>query len=228
MTLIKSIKYFVLIFSVSIYIFASETLTGKVVSILDGDTIILLDHDKNQRKIRLAGIDEPEKNQDFGTQTKKNLSNKIFGKKVEVKIQTTDRYGRFVGNIYLNNRWINLEMVQEGFAWHYKRYSSDHELARAEKHARDFRLGLWRDKYPVPPWEFRHGGKYEKGFIHVTPEMYKELNKQADEQTKQKGEYWLNTNTGVRHNSTCKNFGKTSRGKYCSKDEGRTCGICGG
>lgn len=65
------------------------------------------------------------------------------------------RYGRIIGDVYLAHRWINEEMVAEGWAWHYVQYSDDKKLARAEKKARGMKLGLWADAEPVPPWEFR-------------------------------------------------------------------------
>lgn len=104
---------FLALFSMSAFVTA-DTLTGKVIAIMDGDTIKVLDSKHNQFKIRLAGIDAPEKKQDFGTQAKKALSGKIYNKTVEVRYKDTDRYGRIVGDIYLGDRWVNLEMVQEG------------------------------------------------------------------------------------------------------------------
>ena len=136
----------------------AETIEGKVVGVSDGDTITVLlvtESAKTSVKIRLSEIDTPERNQAFGTQAKQQLSKKIFGKIVTVEYQGKDRYGRIVGKIYLGKRWINKEMVAEGFAWHYKQYSKDKELAKAETKSRVKRLGLWIDKDPMPPWKFR-------------------------------------------------------------------------
>ena len=133
----------------------ADEIKGKVVSVADGDTITILDADKIQHKIRLQGIDAPEKGQAFGTKSKERLSEKIGEKEVVVKWKNKDRYGRVLGEIYLGDRHINLEMVQDGLAWHYKQYSKSKELAVAEDEARNAKKGLWVDKEPEPPWEFR-------------------------------------------------------------------------
>jgi micrococcal nuclease len=100
-------------------------LTGKVVSIADGDTLTVLTPEKQQIKVRLSGIDTPERKQAFGTQAKQALSSKVFSKTIRVRDNGKDRYGRTLGDLYLGERWINLELVSEGCAWHYKAYSKD-------------------------------------------------------------------------------------------------------
>ena len=137
----------------------ADEIKGKIVSIADGDTVTVLDAEKVQHKIRLSGIDAPEKGQAFGTKSKERLSEKIGEKEVVVKWKDKDRYGRVLGEIYLGDRHINLEMVQDGLAWHYKQYSKSKELAAAEDDARKTKKGLWADKEPVPPWEFRKKGR---------------------------------------------------------------------
>ena len=127
---------------------------AKVVKIADGDTVTVL-LDKVQYRIRLAKIDAPEKKQAFGTQSKKVLGDKIFGKDVKVVWVKRDLYNRIVGDIYLDNRWINKEMIEEGWAWHYRQYSKDAALDKAEADARSARRSLWADSSPIPPWEFR-------------------------------------------------------------------------
>jgi endonuclease YncB( thermonuclease family) len=137
----------------------AETVTGKVVRVIDGDTVVILVAGHDQQKIRLAGIDAPEKNQPFGNRSKQSLSEKIFSQEVYVVIETIDRYQRRVGAIYLGDRWINREMVAEGWAWWYRRYSSSRELSAAEEHARFAKMGLWQYSAPEPPWEFRYREK---------------------------------------------------------------------
>jgi len=190
---------------------------AKVVGIADGDTCTVLNSENQQIKIRLAGIDCPESSQAFGTRAKQALSDKIFGQMVEVKEQDKDRYGRTVADLYLGARWINLEMVQNGFAWHYKAYSKDARLTAAEEAARLAKLGLWADRAPVPPWDFRSSGKVET-----------QVKTQNSPAQGIEAVYWLNTNSNVRHNSGCKNFKNTKNGRPCSKNEGKACGICGG
>jgi endonuclease YncB( thermonuclease family) len=134
-------------------------LIGKVVKIKDGDTLVVLDENNQQHTIRLAGIDAPESKQAFGQRAKEALSDKVFGKTVRVDWRHLDKYGRTIGDIYVDDRWINKEMIQEGFAWHYRRYSNSAELADAESSARGSRLGLWNAKTAEPPWEYRHKEK---------------------------------------------------------------------
>ncbi|WP_157605447.1 thermonuclease family protein [Schlesneria paludicola] len=120
-----------LLFVVLSTICYADEIKGKVVSIADGDTVTVLDVEKVQHKIRLQGIDAPEKAQAFGTKSKERLSEKIGENEVVVKWKEKDRYGRVLGEIYLGDRHINLEMVQDGLAWQYKQYSKSKELAVA-------------------------------------------------------------------------------------------------
>jgi endonuclease YncB( thermonuclease family) len=132
--------------------------TGKVVGVTDGDTITVL-HDRQPHKIRLEGIDAPESGQAFGTKAKQVLSAKIFDKEVKIVWRSRDKYKRILGHVYDGEKNINLEMVKEGYAWHYVRYSKDAELAKAEREAKEAKRGLWADAKPIPPWEFRHPKK---------------------------------------------------------------------
>jgi micrococcal nuclease len=131
------------------------TLTGKVVAIADGDTLTVLDESKTQHKIRLAGIDAPEKGQAFGTKAREALGDKEFQQSVRVDVIDIDRYHREVGRIYLGERFINMEMVADGFAWRYVQYDKPGEFTGAEAEAREHRRGLWVDPTPTPPWEWR-------------------------------------------------------------------------
>ncbi len=140
----------------------AEEIRGKVVGIADGDTITVLDSQKVQHKIRLEGIDAPERGQAFGTKSREKLSDLVGDKDVVVTWEKKDRYGRILGDVHVGDRLINLEMVQEGLAWHYKQYSKSKELAESEEEARRAKKGLWADKSPVPPWEFRKKGREKK------------------------------------------------------------------
>jgi endonuclease YncB( thermonuclease family) len=119
---------------------APETIPGKVVAVSDGDTIKVL-QGSEQFKIRLNRIDAPEKNQSSGTKAKAALSEKIFGKDVRIEWQKKDRYGRILGDVYIGERWINKEMIAEGWAWHYKQFDKSKELAQAETTAREKKVG---------------------------------------------------------------------------------------
>ena len=132
----------------------------KVVKVTDGDTIHVLDQSKERHKIRLGGIDAPEKKQAFGNKSKQNLSSLIAGKSIEVEYSKRDRYKRIIGKLLLNNQDINLQQVKDGYAWHYKYYQKDQSkldrelYAEAEDQARVEKLGLWSAP-AIPPWEFR-------------------------------------------------------------------------
>ena len=137
---------------------AGHALAGevKVVAITDGDTVKVLTPEKKEIKVRLAGIDAPEKKQAFSEQSKQALSEKVFGKTVDLKDDGKDRYGRTIGVLTLEGRNINREMVAEGWAWWFEKYAPrDIALKEAEAAARAQKLGLWADPMPIPPWEFR-------------------------------------------------------------------------
>ncbi len=134
----------------------SQTFSGKVIAVKDGDTIEMLVKSKTY-KIRLFGIDCPERKQAYGTRARQFTTNLVFGKYVKAVKKSTDRYGRFVCEIYLQDSIsLNEELVKNGYAWHFKKYSKDERLAEMEMQARENKLGLWADPNPIPPWEFRY------------------------------------------------------------------------
>ncbi len=144
---------------------AASTLTGRVVGVSDGDTVTVLDASKRTHKVRLLGIDSPEKKQPFGERAKQSLSDLVFDKQVSVEGGKQDRYGRSLGKIMLDGQDINLEQIRRGMAWHYRQYARDQSpqdraaYAEAENAARSKRVGLWQDANPVPPWSFRREGR---------------------------------------------------------------------
>ena len=139
----------------------AETITGRVVGVADGDTITVLDADKMQHKIRLSGIDAPEKKQPFGNRSKESLSALTFDKTVAVETTKRDKYGRQIGKVLADGRDVNLVQIERGMAWFYRQYrreqsTDDQRLYEAaEDAAKAGKRGLWRDDGPVPPWEFR-------------------------------------------------------------------------
>lgn len=142
-----------------------QTLSGRVVRVADGDTITVLDSTNAQHRIRLSGIDAPESHQAFGSRSKENLADLVFGKDVTVLYSKSDQYGRLVGKIIVNGQDVNLEQVKAGMAWHYKEYEREQSpedrrlYARAEEDARAQRRGLWQDPNPIEPSEFRREEK---------------------------------------------------------------------
>lgn len=141
----------------------AQSLVGEVVAIADGDTLTVLDASRVQHKIRLAGIDAPERKQPFGQRSRQMLADLVFRKQVEVMTQKRDRYGRTIGKVMYRGHDVNLTLVSEGMAWHYKQYAREQDkpdrefYAKAEDKARAERRGLWADPQPIPPWSWRSG-----------------------------------------------------------------------
>ena len=139
----------------------AKTIEGLVVGVADGDTITVLDQQKNTYKIRLQGIDAPEKKQAFGEKSKQSLHDLVHGKQVRIEYDKEDKYGRIVGKITLDDLDICLQQLVLGMAWHYKKYQNEQSVADrvvyndAELKSKSLKLGLWADETPMPPWEFR-------------------------------------------------------------------------
>jgi endonuclease YncB( thermonuclease family) len=139
----------------------AATLTGRTVRVSDGDTIVILSEGNVQHKIRLQGIDAPERGQAYGKKSKEHLSESVAGRFVVVEYEKKDRYGRVVGKVLVGNKDACLEQIRAGLAWHYKKYQkeqteSDRLLySEAENEARDAKRGLWHDPNAIAPWEYR-------------------------------------------------------------------------
>ena len=194
------------------------TITGKVVSVADGDTITVLTEDNVQVKVRLAAIDAPEGGQEFGQKSRQALATMVAGRTVQVTEDGKDRYQRVIGWVRAGDIDANPEMVKQGWAWHFVQYSKDPGIGRLQDEAKAARRGIWSaPNPPMPPWEFRalkRGG---------TPAA-KSSTERPGTST---GGFWINSN-GVRHNAGCRWFGNTKRGHYGTKNEGKACGVCGG
>lgn len=129
---------------------------GKVIRVLDGDTIEVL-QDKKPVRIRTANIDAPEKKQAFGRWSTNQLKGLVAALPVTVTYTQTDRYGRIIGRVFTaNGTEANRFMVQSGAAWVYDKYNSDNSLPALQRAAQEQKRGLWADSQPVPPWEWRH------------------------------------------------------------------------
>jgi micrococcal nuclease len=127
---------------------------ARCVGITDGDTITVLAGAERTR-IRLEGVDAPERGQPFSNRSRQFVSALVSGRVVRILPRETDRYGRLVARVRVDDLDLSLELVRAGLAWHYKRYSSDPALAAAELQARTERLGLWSVTDPIPPWEMK-------------------------------------------------------------------------
>lgn len=129
--------------------------SGQVVRVLDGDTLDLLTPGKQEVRVRLLEIDAPERSQAFGTRSRRGLAELCAGKQAVLKSTSKDRYGRTLARVYCDGVDANLGMVEQGLAWAYRRYAKDPAILAAEQEARAEQLGLWVDKNPTPPWEYR-------------------------------------------------------------------------
>ncbi|EPJ6123321.1 TPA: thermonuclease family protein [Citrobacter koseri] len=129
---------------------------GKVIRVLDGDTIEVLQEQQSVR-VRLLNIDAPEKKQPFGRWSTNQLKSLLAGQPVTVSYTQTDRYGRVLGRVVTaNGTEANRYMVQSGAAWVYERYNTDNSLPALQRVAQEQKHGLWAESHPVPPWEWRH------------------------------------------------------------------------
>jgi endonuclease YncB( thermonuclease family) len=143
----------------------ADTLVGAVVAIADGDTVTILDASQVQHKIRLSGIDAPERKQPFSNVSRQHLASLVFRQEVTVEFSKRDRYGRIVGKVLRDGVDVCLEQLRVGLAWHFKRYekeqpSADRQsYAEAEEEARQASRGLWSEDNPEPPWDWREKRK---------------------------------------------------------------------
>ncbi len=154
----RSLVFTVLLLFCASSVFAFS-FSGKVVKVSDGDTIQVM-RDGKAEKIRLAGIDCPEMNQPFGQAAKRFTLDLAAHKMVTVEVETTDRYGRTIGEVILpDGSSLNRKLVEEGYAWWYHRYSKDKTLGELESKARVKKKGLWSDPHAIAPWDWRRKKK---------------------------------------------------------------------
>ena len=139
----------------------AASLSGKVVGVSDGDTITVVDANRAQSRVRLAGIDAPERGQAFGQRSRQHLARLCFGREVLVEWNKRDRWGRLIGKVLVDGKDVGLLQVEAGLAWHYKDFQGEQTpadralYAEAEERAREKGVGLWIDKAPIPPWTHR-------------------------------------------------------------------------
>ena len=207
-----------------------KVVTGKVVGITDGDSLTLLSPNNEQIKVRLEGIDAPESSQEYGNKAKQALSALVYGRTVNATITSKDRYERSLAWIEVDGVSVNRKMVADGWAWQYRQYNSDPDLAKLQEKAKASELGLWAaSNPPMAPWEYRALGRSPSS-APAAPSASVEKTRATEPSSKAESsgaKYWINTN-GVRHNGRCRWYGNTKRGHFSDTAEGRACGICGG
>lgn len=157
---------FFLLFSFAVQ---ADYIAGKVIHISDGDTLTILTESNKQIKIRLDGIDAPEKAQPFGNKAKQALAELLFQKLVMVNASKKDKYGRSIGRVYMGEIDVSAELIRQGMAWVYRKYTKDEDLYGLEKEAQQNKRGLWGSgQTPVSPWDWRkgkHTETYKQGLI---------------------------------------------------------------
>ena len=133
-----------------------QLLEGICVGVSDGDSLHLELPDGERVRVRLYGIDAPEKDQECALAARKKLGKLIYDKEIRVEVLDVDKYGRYVGKVYAGARYVNRFMLKEGLAWHYKHYAADDELlAEAEARAKAAGRGIWSTESPCRPRIFR-------------------------------------------------------------------------
>lgn len=167
---------------------SADTIDGLVVGVMDGDTIDVLDRSNSKHRIRLAGIDAPEKAQAFGTRSKQALSDLVYKKQVRVIYSSKDMYGRVIGQVVVDEIDANLSMVEQGLAWVYRTCNRQdvctpskegRSYVSAEAYAVNSKIGLWADSHPIPPWEFRRNVKSGKMPANQTEQPSKDYAKEG-------------------------------------------------
>lgn len=150
-------------------------LIGKAINVTDGDTFTLLDRAKKQHKIRLAGIDAPERSQPFGKKAKQYLNKLVVNKWVCVNWNKKGKYGRTIGKVLIGGRDINLDMIKVGLAWHFKKYQHEQSkqdqrlYAEIEVDAQLATIGLWSQHDYIQPWKWRKGARKVKQYKKAQP-----------------------------------------------------------
>lgn len=140
---------------------AAAELDGTIVGVADGDTVTLLDSAQTQHRIRLDGIDAPERTQPHGQHARQSLAQLAHGRAAHADCTKTDRYGRAVCRVFVDGVDVGLEQIRRGFAWHYVKYAHEQrpadraEYSQAENVARSAHSGLWSFSDPIPPWDYR-------------------------------------------------------------------------
>ena len=147
----KYLYIFLLFFSNIVF----AQISGKVIGIKDGDTVVILLEGNIQKTLRVAEVDSPENSQPFGKNAKQFTSDQIFGKQINFIETDTDRYGRTIAKIYYDNKYLSAEIIKSGFGWWYYHYSNDKNLEMLEDEASKNKIGLWSDPNSIPPWEWR-------------------------------------------------------------------------
>lgn len=221
---------------------AGDVVSGKCISVTDGDSISLMT-DTAVLKVRLEGIDAPERGQEYSKKATQALAQKVKGKEVSIEVTGYDKYQRVLAQLLFEGENINFWLVRNGWAWQFTEHDDSEELKLAQESAQEEKKGLWAGQIePMAPWEYRDRQRKlvqiqrqkeaerkaqeinRLGVLDTPVPAY--LNKKAKQASS--GSYWMNISSSVRHNQGCRYYRNTKRGRACGGGEGKACGICGG
>lgn len=139
----------------------TETITGRVVRVADGDTVTLVTRQNRKVRVRINGIDAPETRQAYGDRAKQTLRRMADGRQATVHAYKQDRYGRYVGKLMVGSTDCAAVMLERGMAWYFRRYEEDvpkterKTYEQLEARARRAKRGLWSQTNPMAPWDWR-------------------------------------------------------------------------
>lgn len=130
---------------------------AHLLGISDGDTVRVRVADYDETRLRLQGVDAPERDQPFGRAATRCLDDILRGGALTVDVYELDKYDRLVGSLYVDGERVDVQLVERGCAWWYRRYAPfDMELLSAQRRAKEARVGLWADPNPIEPERWRH------------------------------------------------------------------------
>jgi len=150
---------------------APPVVDGVSIDVQDGDSFVMRDDLGNRIRVRISGIDAPEKSQAFADRSRQHLRDLMRDARIRLEPVKVDVFGRTVARVWVlaedgkSGRDAGMAQIEAGLAWHFKRYSSEQQdrdamrYAKAQRQAQADGLGLWRDPSPEPPWDFRTRGK---------------------------------------------------------------------
>ena len=215
-------------------LYAATILRGVCVEVLDGDTYkvkLVVDGKSVIDTVRCNGIDAPEKGQQYGDEAKECLEQLILNREVAIQFEKRDVYNRIIGKTAVKTPYGNVlvekVMLDSGCVWHFRQYSDDATLQSIEDSAKKRKVGLWKQKNPMPPWDYRQkrrGGYATEKLIDDKP-VKEQSNPSSGIQQNKSNEYWYNPATSVYHRPSCPYWG-CEHGYKVKEPQGRPCKKC--
>jgi len=173
MKYLPNIRWLLLLAACAFNTAHAKEFTATVIAVLDGDTVLVQRGSRGSEplKVRLAGIDAPEKEQPYGVMSQQSLSNLVLKKPVQIKSQAVDDYGRMIAQLTVNGISVNEEQLRRGMAWEYSNRHSNKTYVALQEEARQAKRGLWSLASATPPWEWRKAHATSSHASKTTPEL---------------------------------------------------------